>query len=755
MTLEKAFETARILAAEENGGIAYSRSGELYAFGLVRGDVQRDGVVVEIFAGSLRDTTRLKPRLIKSLFTRGWGPDVNGRGNLAGLTFGFPPNALRWLDESSVAFFWQDESENRQIFKLDVIDGALTKLTRSEGDATFFGVGPAGEIVFRAKRPTILDRANTNQQGMVLEPSDALGLLYGSANQSRLSIDWGNEDWYVAKPGQPAKKVSLTGAGATRIGAITPPSFSHDGRWAIVEANPSSIPFAWSAYDSPTIQSQVEENSRNPDALNARLLMQQYVIDLRDGSGRPLIEAPFNNVSSALPPAWSPDNHHVLVDRTFLPLEIQSPAGMAGRAVAVVDVATGSTIELELTNDERQKLSAKRWVSEDRIELSIQNRRIVFGRDAVGGWIRTSEASAPNSSAEGDDGALAFVQDLNHPPGLYLKLNGGRSRLLFQTNQALVSSQCLGRVEAITWSDAEGRAWRGKLFYPVGFDPARRYPLVIQTNAADLSLETFDIYGKDDPGLGPGNQPFIAQTLAGRGIMVLEGGRPVTPRSMDGVKRLSQAQSYVRGYEGAARELIARGIVQADRVGLIGFSNRGWQVEYALSYSDFPWAAAIVSDNITGGYLDAALSNWSYAHGEDLVGDKPFGTGWKAWLENSPTFAAERVRTPLLRMVTGSISNVANVIGGPWETYSRLRYLNIPVELYLAPRFDRGAHNLQNPSQVLDVQRRALDWWLFWLKDAPPEVGSTAASWRHMRGELETLRSQPRPPRLEWSARPR
>src|SRR3546814_8092727 len=48
---------------------------------------------------------------------------------------------------------------------------------------------------------------------------------------------------------------------------------------------------------------------------------------------------------------------------------------------------------------------------------------------------------------------------------------------------------------------------------------------------------------------------------------------------------------------------------------------------------------------------------------------------------------------------------------------SRLRYLGKPVEFWAVPNIERGSHTLQNPGQLLTLQERAMDWWLYWLKD--------------------------------------
>ena len=97
----------------------------------------------------------------------------------------------------------------------------------------------------------------------------------------------------------------------------------------------------------------------------------------------------------------------------------------------------------------------------------------------------------------------------------------------------------------------------------------------------------------------------------------------------------------------------------------------------------------------------------------------------ESYPEQSPAFGrlSKKPRRRLPRRPThnGSTSKItASSPGtqiGKWELFSRLRYLHKPVELYVVPDIAHGSHALQNPTQLLSLQQRALDWWCFWLKD--------------------------------------
>ena len=86
-------------------------------------------------------------------------------------------------------------------------------------------------------------------------------------------------------------------------------------------------------------------------------------------------------------------------------------------------------------------------------------------------------------------------------------------------------------------------------------------------------------------------------------------------------------------------------------------------------------AAAITSDNIDGGYIQAALQNWS-AERSQHFGAEPFGEGLKTGFECAPVFAIDNLTT-LLRMQDESW-RVQALFLDVWEICSRAHCLHKP-----------------------------------------------------------------------------
>lgn len=190
-------------------------------------------------------------------------------------------------------------------------------------------------------------------------------------------------------------------------------------------------------------------------------------------------------------------------------------------------------------------------------------------------------------------------------------------------------------------------------------------------------------------------------------------------------------------FEKAIDYLDKKGVIDRDRIGIIGFSRTCFYVKYMLTHSGYHIAAAVVADGIDGGYFQYiafANMNPSFAAEDDaLIGAPPFGDGLAVWREQSPGFLLDRVETPVLVQAILPYSLL-----GQWEWFSGLRRLGKPVEMLYLPT---GTHILQKPWDRRASQQGTVDWLCYWLKgeeDPDPAKAEQYARWR----ELSKLHEQ-------------
>lgn len=713
LTVSEAIETTRFMTDRKGHTVFVSPRGDRYAVMLIRGDVARDGVWMDLQVGQLESLEAARPRTVVRLFSSGRGAGYIKRFGADQLTTP-GSNAPVWINDDSLAFFWEDAHGVRQVIAVEVDGGAVRALTQHATPVIRFGVHSSGALIYSAAIARDAPRTDAPAgEGYVVTDRDALELLSGSVLGA---WDWMRHQQFVITPTQPLPR-RIAFEGGERISRYLPqpasPVYSPNGHLAITPYTPdsASIPADWSRYTPDHFRSMWSARASDPDDYYARQFAKLFVVDVVRATARPLWNVP-NEPLGRQQVAWSPDGRTVVLGPTFLPVDAADTDGLAAAAVAVVDIATGQFERVPITAHEARMITALRWRDSLTLECTLSDDSRLAWQRMRSGW-RAISVSIHKGELAGDrnervKGSRVPVrvevrQDLNTPPALYaVDLDDGRSQRVLEPNPRL-HARALGRVEWITDPLATGESWEGRLYWPVNYRPGQRYPLVVQTYAFTPQDE-FSLYGHAGPALGPGRSAYVAQMLATRDVFVLHG-----PSRADSIEDLERV---LNALEAQIDALVRRGLVDRTRVGIMGFSLSGWLTTYALARQRFVYAAALTDDNKDGGYFQAALSNWDFGSGEEMIGAPAFGEGLKRWLAYSPAMNVEKIHTPLL--ITRS--SPAMALNG-WELFSRLRHLNKPVEYYFIPDVEHGSHGLQNPRQLRALQERAVDWWCFWLKD--------------------------------------
>jgi hypothetical protein len=152
-----------------------------------------------------------------------------------------------------------------------------------------------------------------------------------------------------------------------------------------------------------------------------------------------------------------------------------------------------------------------------------------------------------------------------------------------------------------------------------------------------------------------------------------------------------EAQDQIAGYESAIERLAADGIIDPERVGIIGFSRTCYYVESALVRNPRWFAAATLADGVDESYMNYLLFGVGRSHdeGEQIYGSTPFGDGLKRWTEHAPGFHLDRIQTPIRIEAITSRSVLQE-----WEIYASLFKQERAVDLIYLPD---GQHILQKP----------------------------------------------------------
>ena len=263
-----------------------------------------------------------------------------------------------------------------------------------------------------------------------------------------------------------------------------------------------------------------------------------------------------------------------------------------------------------------------------------------------------------------------------------------------------------GTAELVHWTSADGTPLDGILYKPADFDPARKYPMI--TYFYERVSDRLHAYSTPIP-----HRSIIRFSFyASRGYLVFcpdipyETGEP-GPSAMNAV---------VPG----VLELVNRGFVDPDAIGIQGHSWGGYQAAYLITQTDLFAAAgagAVVS-NMTSAYggirWESGMSRqFQYEKTQSRIG----GTLWEAthdYLDNSPVFFADEVNTPLLMMHNDHDGAV------PWyqgiEYFMALRRLGKPVWML---NYNDQPHWVITTANQRDYATRMQQFFDHYLRGAP------------------------------------
>lgn len=647
-----------------------------------------------------------------------------------------------WLrDSSGLAFLLKSRDGESQLVVAGLRQKRMTVLSLNGQDVTAFDVRDARHYVYTVRAPGS-DLSPTSRSGWVEWDGTGqplMNLLFPVAAQERVAASNGGQGLrsilWAAEGGKPHAVARENGQPIVMYPRYDSLALSPGGQTLVTALPVSKVPEDWVRRFRPAYSKspyRILAGSQNLDATysNWGLVTEYVLIDLRTGDIRPVNGAPTGSASGWWElggPAWAHDGKALLLPDAYVGATSAKASG-ARPCAAVFYLATANMQCLEplksiftmdggpepgffvITSLRFEGHSARRVVM--RIQyLSSPGKRVIFMRTRDGRW--RVESGVEKSDSTGKLLDVHIRQGLNDPPVLVASGRGiTTGRVIWNPNPQL-KNIALGDATVFRWKDATGRVWTGGLYKPAKFVLGRRYPLVIQTHGFDESeFRPSGIYPT----------AFAARALAASGMIVLQA--PMcwildSPR---------EGPCNVAGYEAAVTQLGSQGLIDPNRIGIIGFSRTVYHVLVALTTGRQRFAAASVTDGVDFGY-------WQYLEttglgGQDanaVIGARPFGPGLRLWLKRSPEFNMQTVHTPLLVASLGRLGLL-----DMWEPYAALRDLGKPVDLLL---LNSDEHVLTNPVARKASQGGSVDWFRFWLQgyeDPDPAKAQQYRRWEKL-----------------------
>jgi dipeptidyl aminopeptidase/acylaminoacyl peptidase len=667
--------------------------------------------------------------------------------------------ALHWAPDSRSVYFLGEQSDgSERLYVVQIANAALRLISPSGVDVRDFAINGRDEAVFFGGPRDTSQTATSELNGVSI--NDDARVVTGLPMEQILfpTLDNGVrprvDSLWLSKGSGPARMVAtnrqLGGPDIDNLGTRLV-ELSPDGRSVICILPVVTVPASWRRYDPLPVfeQRRIDpENHTQTSPFNFNRVRAYFLIDMRTGRSRELIDAPhagalgYHDRSMAI---WSPRGTTLLVTDTFLPLD------GGGRSSGERQHSPCTALAVHLDTQEQQCIVSSRdqyhgKVSEAGSPLQLVDAHFdpaddqsvflefAYNTEDVSveenyvheatGWQKTEQHKRID-----DVSSLSIYinQDLNTPATLWVRdISSQRTKELMDPNPQLRDVR-RGHVSTYRWTDETGRKWTGGLVLPVDYMPSKRYPLVIQTHG----FEDFEFLAD---GLYP--TAMAAQPLASVGIVVLQMGY-----TYDHMATTQEVEDQLLGYRSAIEQLERDGIIDRQRVGIIGFSRTAWHVEAALVKAPHLFAAATLADGVDEGYLQYMIlgdGNLGFASEFNRInGGPPFGEGMKRWVDRVVGFHLDQVHTPVRIEAIGPVSLLAE-----WEIYASLRQQHKPVDLIYTPH---GQHILQTPLGRLASQDGNVAWFCFWLLDrdadstgCPTVPPQQMEHWKEMRANFNT-----------------
>lgn len=290
-----------------------------------------------------------------------------------------------------------------------------------------------------------------------------------------------------------------------------------------------------------------------------------------------------------------------------------------------------------------------------------------------------------------------LLEDNISPPQVaLLDSRTGSVRALVDLNPSF-QSLTLSRAERIEGANRFGETWYGYLVKPLGYTPGTRYPLIVTTyRSGDYFLR----------GASGDQNPIQVYAAKGFAVLCFDTGRPRNIRPGNFEDKVLDWSGPTASIEAAIDQLSERGIIDAGRVGIAGFSHGEEIAGYAVLHTN-RFRAAIGAALYDPCFYYIGGNDWWSAFKNVGLGGWPEGKAKSNWDEINMPAHADRIHTAILE----NTSDTEFLIYLP--LYRSLVDLGKPVELYIYPQ---ELHVRNQPRHRLEVYERNLDWFLFWLK---------------------------------------
>jgi len=578
-------------------------------------------------------------------------------------------DAPQWSPDGERIAFVTKRSGKIQVWMIRVGGGEAWQLTDAKGGVVSFRWSPDGkDIAYVATDPTTEEREKKAKQ------KDDARVVDEQIKRDRLYV------------------INVESLGGKRDGRrITEGDFHIHG-----EAGPG---FDWSP-DGKAIVFAHTPTSRADDWTKGDI----SIVEVGSGKVRTLV----HTGRAELSPFYSPDGRRIAYVASDDP-----PTWAFDSPVYVVPAEGGTPRKLSDSFDHRPELLG--WSADGQRLFFRENRGTTTrlyvlpldGEPEAHGF---DDGVVSEASLNPTRTAIGFsYQTANRAAEAYFLPFDHRAPVKVSGVNGDLPEHPLGRTEAIRWNFEGGKEIEGLLTYPVGYEPGKRYPLLLVIHGGPAGVFTRTFIASPAVSTSGGRHStstYPVAAFAASGYAVLR----CNVRGSSGYGKDFRHANLKDWGGGDYRDLMAgvdhlvgKGIADPDRLGVMGWSYGGYMTAWVIGHTRRFKAASVgagVTDLVSfPGTADIASFLPSYFGGEPW--DRP-----DAYREHSPIAHLKGASTPTLIQHGEDDERVP--IGQGYELYNALKRQDCSTTMVVYPRTH---HAIQEPKLLRDAMRRNLDWF--------------------------------------------
>ncbi len=306
-----------------------------------------------------------------------------------------------------------------------------------------------------------------------------------------------------------------------------------------------------------------------------------------------------------------------------------------------------------------------------------------------------------------DANSYAYVkQNFDQSPSLYFTDNFSKVSQVLSTNPQQ-DEYYWGKSEIITYKNKKGVEMQGALYYPANYEPGKQYPMVTY------------IYEKLSNGLHGYVSPskrsaYNTANFTTNGYFIF---RP------DIIYEINDPGiSAVNCVVPAVEEVLKTGMIDKNKVGLMGHSWGAYQTSFIISQTDI-FKAAVAGAPLTNLISMSNSIYWNTGTPDAKIFETSQGRFDGPWYErmeehmrNSPMYQAASIKAPLL-VAFGDKDGAVDWHQGI-EMYSTMRRMEKPFIMLV---YADENHGLAKKENQIDYQIRQKEFFDHYLLGRSPE----------------------------------